>query len=115
MEKKETIFTDGLVIRMPSEKAPDYILLKVAVKAHKFFQWCQNHQDEKGWVNITIKRSQKGTIYADLDTWKPEKKDEYESQADKQFEQIASQEVDTSRVSHDPETNQDIALDDIPF
>ena len=71
MEKKETIFTDGLVFRMPSEKAPDFILLSMAVKAHKFFQWCQEHQDERGWVNITIKRSQKGTIYAD-----PEPKEE---------------------------------------
>ena len=42
-------------------------------------------------------------------------KDNYESEADKQFEQIASQEIDTSRISHDTETNQDIALDDIPF
>ena len=43
--KKETIFTDGLVFRMPSEKAPDFILLQMAVKAHKFFQWCQEHQE----------------------------------------------------------------------
>ena len=44
-----------------------------------------------------------------------EKKTDYETQVDKQFEQIASQEVDTAHKTHDPETNQDISLDDIPF
>lgn len=91
MEKKETIFTDGLVFRMPSEKAPDFILLQMAVNSTKFFRWCQEHQDERGWVNITIKRSQKGTVYADLDTWKPQKKEDYETRTDKEFEQFAAQ------------------------
>jgi len=113
MEKKETIFTDGLVFRMPSEKAPDFILLSMAVKAHKFFQWCQEHQDERGWVNITIKRSQKGTIYADLDTWKPEKKTDYETQADKQFEQVAQTLTDEQKANMTVDEVAD--LSDVPF
>lgn len=85
----------------------------MAVKAHKFFQWCQEHQDERGWVNITIKRSQKGTIYADLDTWKPEKKTDYETQADKQFEQVAQTLTDEQKANMTVDEVAD--LSDVPF
>ncbi len=70
-EKTPPVFVDGLNIKLPSEKAPTWILLQMGFNAHKFFQWCQEHQDDKGWVNITIKKSQKGSIYGELDTWKP--------------------------------------------
>ena len=71
MEKQDKVFVDGMNVQLPSEKAPEYILLRMGFNAQKFFRWCQDHQDEKGWVNITIKKSQKGSIYGELDTWKP--------------------------------------------
>lgn len=74
-EKKAPIFSEGLTFRMPSDKAPDFILLQMAVQGNKFFKWCQDHQDERGWVNLTIKRSKNNTVYADLDTWKPKQEE----------------------------------------
>ena len=52
-------FVNGMIIKKPNDNAPDW------VKA--------NPDDE--WINIDIKESQKGTWYAERDTWKPEKKD----------------------------------------
>lgn len=69
--KPEKVFVDGINVQFPSDKAPEYILLKMGFNSAKFFRWCQDHQDDKGWVNITIKKSTKGTIYGELDTWKP--------------------------------------------
>jgi len=70
-EKQPPVFVQGLFTKMPSDKAPDYILLQQSFKPNELFKWGQEHQDEKGWVNITIKRSKNNTIYAELDTWKP--------------------------------------------
>lgn len=72
-EKTPPVFVDGLNIKLPSEKAPAWILLQMGFNAQKFFRWCQDHMDDKGWVNITVKKSQKGVIYGELDTWKPNK------------------------------------------
>lgn len=71
-QKPAPIFVDGVNIKFPSEKAPTWVLLQMGFNAAKFFRWCQDHQDGKGWVNITVKKSQKGTVYAELDTWKPQ-------------------------------------------
>jgi hypothetical protein len=68
---KEKIFVDGINLKMPSDKAPEYILLQAGFNVKKFSEWATQYQDEKGWVNITIKRSKNGNIYAELDTWKP--------------------------------------------
>lgn len=72
-EKVEKQFVSGMFVKMPSDKAPDFILLDLSFKPHEFFTWCQDRMDEKGWVNIQVKKSQKGTIYAELNTWKPTK------------------------------------------
>jgi len=34
-------------------------------------QKLSEHLSEKGWVNLTLKNSQKGTQYLEIDTWKP--------------------------------------------
>lgn len=69
--KPEKVFVEGMNVKLPSDKAPEFILLQMGFNATKFFRWCQEHQDDKGWVNVTIKKSTKGNIYAELDTWKP--------------------------------------------
>lgn len=69
----EKQFVPGVFIKLPPDAAPSFILLNMAFKPHEFFTWCQDRMDEKGWVNIQVKKSQKGTIYAELDTWKPKK------------------------------------------
>jgi len=106
-EKQAPIFSEGLTFRLPSEKAPDFILLQMAVKSHKFFQWCQANQDEKGWVNLTVKRSKNGTVYADLDTWKPTPKPTVDDET--------GEKIPDNLISPDPTTGEVIDLENIPF
>ncbi len=68
--KPEKNFVKGVFIKMPHDKAPNFILLDMSFKPHEFFTWCQDHIDSKGWVNIQVKKSQKGTLYAELNSWK---------------------------------------------
>lgn len=81
-------------------------------------------QEKTVWLKVgTIRTTDDGKEFLELNMYpntpfyvfENEKKDDYESQVDKQFEQIASQKVDTTHKTHDPETNQDISLDSIPF
>lgn len=46
--------------------------LKVAIKIEDFAKFVKENQDN-GWLNIEIKTSKAGKIYAELDTWKPDR------------------------------------------
>lgn len=112
-EKVEKQFVAGVFCKMPNDKAPNFILLDMSFKPHEFFTWCQERMDEKGWVNIQVKRSTKGTIYAELNTWKPTKTPE-QTQATEDYNNTKYA-VDTAHKTIDPETGTNISLDDIPF
>lgn len=71
-EKK---FVDGLFVKLPNDKAPDFVLLDMSVN-NKFMAWAMDNMDEKGWVNIQIKRSKNGSIYGELNSWKPKAQSE---------------------------------------
>ena len=66
-------FVRGLFFKDRHEKTPNWVVLNVSVKPHDFYMWCQEHQDKmtKGWLNIVVKKSLKGTTYAEVDDWKP--------------------------------------------
>lgn len=121
-EKPAPIFVEGISIREPSPKAPDFILLQQSFKAHDFFKWCQDHQDEKGWVNITLKRSKKGSIYGELDTWKPAKTEESIKEADiyndtkYRSPQDIQNQKEAAQIFNEPLTDEElVSMSDIPF
>jgi hypothetical protein len=73
----EKDFVDGMIIKKPNDNAPEWVKAKMSIKLDDFKGWIGNFvkanpNDE--WINIDIKESQKGTLYAERDTWKPEKK-----------------------------------------
>lgn len=67
-------FAKGLFVKLPNDKAPKFVLLDMSFKPHEFFTWCQDHVDQKGWVNLQILRSKDGSkLYGKLNDWKPTK------------------------------------------
>lgn len=103
---KNKTFVSGLFCRMPNDKAPDFVLMEQSFKPHEFFKWCQDNMVEGDqWVNITIKKSQKGTIYGELNTWKPKQVD------DETGEVIP----DLTKTSPSPEYPNGIELKGHPF
>lgn len=62
-------FINGLIVKKPHLKAPDFVKANLSIKRQDLIEWLQNKTDE--WINIQIKESQKGTFYAQVDNWKP--------------------------------------------
>jgi hypothetical protein len=67
------IFAKGMNVTR-NDNAPDFILCKLGIRCKDFFEFMKEHED-KGWVNIEIKESKDGKLYAELDTWKPNQED----------------------------------------
>ena len=97
----DKVFAEGFYFRIPRESAPDYIKGTVSVHAEKFSEFLNKHKDDEGYVRLSIKESTKGTVYAELDTWKPTAKPQ------------ALKEVDVRPKVEYPKN--DINPDDIPF
>lgn len=113
-------FVKGLFVKMPNDKAPDFILLDMSFKPHEFFTWCQDRMDEKGWVNVQVKKSQKGTLYAELNTWKPkEQSQEAKEYNDTKYQPdmaTTSTQKDAEQIFGKPLTEEEMpSLEDIPF
>ncbi len=70
-EKKEKIFAEGIRFEKPKEGSPEFIKGKVSIKVAEIIPFLQKHQSNAGWVNLDLKKSQKGTLYLELNTWKP--------------------------------------------
>lgn len=65
----------GIYPKPPSDKAPDFIIGKLAINVDQFRKWMGEYlaaNDGAEWVNIDMKVSKAGKGYAVLDTWKPE-------------------------------------------
>ncbi len=67
----EAQFVDGMIVKR-NENAPEYAICKLSIKKGEFSGWLV--QQPGDWVNIEIKRSRGGKLYAALDTWKPDGK-----------------------------------------
>ena len=67
MNDKE--FVNGLIVKAPHEKAPDFVKADISSKREDLIEWLSNKQDD--WININIKESKGGKWYAEVNDWKP--------------------------------------------
>lgn len=68
----DTQFINGLTVKAPNERAPEYVKAKLSIKRADLISWLQGQTGD--WINADIKVSQGGKWYAAVDTWKPEGK-----------------------------------------
>ena len=66
----EAKFVQGLIVKAPSDKAPEYIKARLSIKREELIAWLESEDGE--WINADIKVSQGGRWYAQIDSWKPE-------------------------------------------
>ena len=66
----ENEFIDGLMVKKPNEKAPEFVIAKLSIKREALIEWLQSKEGE--WINADIKLSKKGSYYAQVDNWKQE-------------------------------------------
>lgn len=67
-------FVDGLMVKAPNEKAPDFIKCHISIKRKDLGNWLRQKEDE--WINLDVKVSKAGKWYAAVNDWKPEAKTE---------------------------------------
>lgn len=67
MDSKE--FIEGVIVKAPHEKAPDFVKAGVSIKTQDLIAYLQ--KKGKDWVNFQIKEGRSGKWYAELDTWEP--------------------------------------------
>ena len=69
MEEKK--YAKGLFVKR-NEKAPEFVICNLSLKADDFTQFLKENTNEKGYVNLQVLRSKdKGTLYAEVDTFEP--------------------------------------------
>lgn len=52
------------------KKAPR-IKARIGIKMDKFMEFAKQHTDERGWLNMTLAESKVGSLYIELDQFKP--------------------------------------------
>ena len=66
-------FPNGLMVKQPSEKAPEFIKCHLSIKRKDMGNWLRGKTDD--WINLDVKVSRDGKWYAEVNNWKPEKKE----------------------------------------
>jgi len=64
-------FVDGLMVKAPNEKAPEFVKCSISIKRKELGNWLRSKEDD--WINIDVKVSKEGKWYAEVNTWKPDK------------------------------------------
>lgn len=63
-------YINGLIVKAPNEKAPEYVKAKLSIKRAELIEWLQGQSGD--WINADVKVSQGGKWYCAVDTWKPD-------------------------------------------
>jgi len=74
MEKQ---FVNGLIVKAPRDNAPDFVKGSISIKIKDLGMWLKDeYKKGEEWINLDIKEGKSGKWYAEVNTWKPEKKTE---------------------------------------
>ena len=66
----DTKFINGLIVKAPHDRAPEYVKARLSIKREELIAWLQSESGE--WINADIKVSNGGKWYAAVDDWKPD-------------------------------------------
>ena len=76
MAREEIEFVDGLIVKAPNPKAPDFVKASISIKVEDLGKWLRaKYKAGDEWVNIDVKESKAGKWYAAVSTYKPKSKD----------------------------------------
>ena len=71
----EIEFVNGLIIKAPHERAPDFVKASISIKVADLGVWLrEKHKAGEEWVNVDVKESKGGKWYATVSTFKPKDK-----------------------------------------
>lgn len=65
----EVEFVDGLIVKAPHSKAPEFVKGALSIKREELIAWLQKQKGD--WVNVDIKEAKSGKWYAAVNDYKP--------------------------------------------
>lgn len=66
-------FVDGLIIKAPHERAPEYVKASISIKVLDLRKWLRAKSDAGAdWVNVDVKEAKSGKWYAAVSQYKKE-------------------------------------------
>ena len=72
----DTEFVDGLIVKAPNPKAPDFVKASISIKVEDLGKWLrEKYKKGEQWVNIDVKEAKSGKWYAAVSTYKPKAKE----------------------------------------
>lgn len=98
MENKKE-FVDGLFVKNPREGAPEFIKGSLSFNVNKFIAYLHSKANASGYINLDLKESKDGKLYAELNTWQPKEKE--------------MKEGEDINIPEEPE--EEIKIENIPF
>jgi len=64
-------FVDGLIVKAPNPKAPDFVKAQISIKVADLGMWLRaKHKAGEEWVNLDVKEAKSGKWYAAVSTFK---------------------------------------------
>ena len=63
-------FPAGLMVKAKHANAPEYVICKISIRREELIEWLQGKDGD--WINLDVKESKGGKLYAAVDTWKPD-------------------------------------------
>lgn len=63
----DKIFAEGLKVTSHETKYGE--IIKLGIKYDKFTEFMAKHVNDRGYINIDLKRSQRGSWYSELNTY----------------------------------------------
>jgi hypothetical protein len=83
---EEIEFVNGLIVKKPHEKAPDFVKASISIKVADLGMWLrEKHKAGEEWVNVDVKESRGGKWYAAVSTFKPKEKQEQQKKGGNSF------------------------------
>lgn len=79
MTEETMEFPDGLFVKAPHEKAPDFVKAKISIKRKDFGNWLRHQTGD--FINLDVKVSKNGKWYVVVDTWSPDSEKKSPQQA----------------------------------
>ena len=82
-------FVEGLMVRPPHEKAPDFVKAQISIKVEDLGKWLrEKFKAGEEWVKIDVKEAKSGKWYAAVSTFKPKAKEEAAPQGKGRFDDM---------------------------
>lgn len=61
-------FVDGLIVKPPHERAPDFVKAAISIKREELIAWLGSQSGD--WINLDVKESKQGKWYAVVNDYK---------------------------------------------